>query len=136
MEKMVDQIQTTRDRWFLNLHTGHTIDGRRPCLAARWPWLSDAAVFQSVTVDETGMGFQFSDGHALTAEEVLCALFGAQNREELGPTSHAGTPDETWMDSLKNECQRHSVDPRCQSSGRRVYFYHPGGRGAHYAGSA
>lgn len=101
MEKMVDQIQTTRDRWFLNLHTGHTIDGRRPCLAARWPWLSDAAVFQSVTVDETGMGFQFSDGHALTAEEVLCALFGAQNREELGPTSHTGTPDETWMDSLK-----------------------------------
>lgn len=27
MERIVDQIQTTPDRWFLNLHTGHTIEG-------------------------------------------------------------------------------------------------------------
>ena len=101
MERIVDQIQTTPDRWFLNLHTGHTIDGRRPCLAARWPWLSDAAVFQSAAVDEAGRALQFSNEYSLTAEEVLCALFGAKDREELGPTGRTGVPDETWMDSLK-----------------------------------
>lgn len=101
MERIVDQIQTTPDRWFLNLHTGHTIDGRRPCLAARWPWLSDAAVFQSAAVDEAGRALQFLNEYSLTAEEVLCALFGAKDREELGPTGYTGVPDETWMDSLK-----------------------------------
>lgn len=114
MARTLDRVTPCGDKWFFNLHSGHTIDGTRACLQKRWPVLEDRDIFSSVSLCEDGNAVSLPGADLrILDEELLCCLFGMENPQQLMEKSLQEESGESWLQRMQ---KRREQVPACLQS--------------------